>query len=125
MKGVYQHCGKQHLHRYVAEFEFRYNNRSALGVEDHDRAKAALTGAKGKRLYYTQSARARAAAADARWLTGRSRRRAVAFDREKFKNLVHYRDPPSGGSATGSARPSSTRFCGFQRPVLCARWKAP
>ena len=56
MKGVYQHCGKRHLHRYVAEFEFRYNNRSALGVEDHDRAKAALTGAKGKRLYYTQSA---------------------------------------------------------------------
>lgn len=39
MNGVYQHCGKQHLHRYVAEFEFRYNNRSANGVEDHVRAK--------------------------------------------------------------------------------------
>ena len=34
MKGIYQHCGKQHLHRYVAEFEFRYNNRIANGVED-------------------------------------------------------------------------------------------
>jgi len=52
MKGVYQHCAKRHLHRYVAEFEFRYNNRSALGVEDHGRMRAALTGAKGKRLTY-------------------------------------------------------------------------
>jgi len=52
MKGVYQHCGKQHLHRYVAEFEFRYNNRSANGVEDHSRAVNALTGAVGKRLKY-------------------------------------------------------------------------
>src|SRR5205807_10298716 len=34
MKGVYQHCREQHLHRYVAEFEFRYNNRIALGVDD-------------------------------------------------------------------------------------------
>ena len=34
MKGVYQHCGEKHLHRYLAEFDFRYNNRSALGVED-------------------------------------------------------------------------------------------
>lgn len=55
MKGVYQHCGKQHLHRYVAEFEFRYNNRSANGVEDHDRAKVALGGAAGKRLKYQGS----------------------------------------------------------------------
>ena len=52
MKGVYQHCGKRHLHRYVAEFEFRYNNRSALGIEDHGRAVNALAGAKGKRLTY-------------------------------------------------------------------------
>jgi hypothetical protein len=34
MKGVYQRCGETHLHRYVAEFDFRYNNRSGLGVED-------------------------------------------------------------------------------------------
>lgn len=52
MKGVYQHCGKKHLHRYVAEFEFRYNNRVALGMDYGARAKAALTGAKGKRLKY-------------------------------------------------------------------------
>ena len=32
MKGVYQHCGKRHLHRYLAEFDFRYNQRVALGV---------------------------------------------------------------------------------------------
>ncbi|MEO1459596.1 MAG: IS1595 family transposase [Pseudomonadota bacterium] len=52
MKGVYQHCAKKHLHRYAAEFEFRYNNRSANGVEDQERAQAALVGAKGKRLTY-------------------------------------------------------------------------
>ena len=47
MKGVYQHCGKQHLHRYVAEFEFRYNNRIANGVDDQERASVALRGATG------------------------------------------------------------------------------
>src|SRR3546814_10075515 len=34
MKGVYQHCAKKHLHRYLAEFDFRYNNRVAHGVND-------------------------------------------------------------------------------------------
>ena len=34
MRGVYQHCSEKHLHRYLAEFDFRYSNRSALGVED-------------------------------------------------------------------------------------------
>ncbi len=58
MKGVYQHCAKRHLHRYVAEFEFRYNNRVALGVEDHDRARVALEGAVGKRLTYRDSSSA-------------------------------------------------------------------
>ena len=38
MKGVYQHCGEKHLHRYLAEFDFRYNNRVALGVNDGERA---------------------------------------------------------------------------------------
>lgn len=52
MKGVYQHCGKKHLHRYVAEFDFRYSNRSALGVEDAERAGTALLGIIGKRLTY-------------------------------------------------------------------------
>ena len=37
MRGVYQWCGEQHLHRYLAEFDFRYSNRSALGVEDTER----------------------------------------------------------------------------------------
>lgn len=53
MKGVYQHCQKKHLHRYVAEFEFRYNTRVALGFNDADRADAALQGILGKRLTYT------------------------------------------------------------------------
>lgn len=52
MKGVYQHCSEKHLHRYLAEFDFRYNNRSAKGVEDEQRATRALRGAKGRRLTY-------------------------------------------------------------------------
>lgn len=52
MKGVYQHCSEKHLHRYLAEFDFRYNNRSARGVEDEARALRAIKGAKGKRLTY-------------------------------------------------------------------------
>jgi hypothetical protein len=55
MKGVYQHCGKRHLHRYAAEFNFRYDNRSANGIEDAERAQIALVGAKGKRLLYRDS----------------------------------------------------------------------
>lgn len=54
MKGVYQHCGKQHLHRYLAEFDFRYNNRSALGVEDKERSASALEGIVGRRITYRQ-----------------------------------------------------------------------
>jgi transposase-like protein len=60
MKGVYQHCGKQHLHRYVAEFEFRYNNRIGNGVDDAQRARIALEGASGKRLPYQWPNRAMA-----------------------------------------------------------------
>jgi transposase-like protein len=52
MKGVYQHCAEKHLHRYLAEFDFRYNNRIALGVNDDLRAARAIQGASGKRLTY-------------------------------------------------------------------------
>jgi hypothetical protein len=52
MKGVYQHCSEKHLHRYLAEFDFRYNNRSGLGVEDQERSGNALKGISGKRLTY-------------------------------------------------------------------------
>ena len=52
MKGVYQHCGEKHLHRYLAEFDFRYNNRERLGVNDMERTEAALQGIVGKRLTY-------------------------------------------------------------------------
>lgn len=54
MKGIYQHCGEQHLHRYLAEFEFRYNNREALGCNDADRSSNALKGIVGKRLTYAR-----------------------------------------------------------------------
>ena len=54
MKGVYQHCDEKHLHRYVAEFDFRYNNRVKLGCGDGERAERALKGIVGKRLTYRQ-----------------------------------------------------------------------
>ena len=53
MKGVYQHCNKKHLHRYAAEFAFRYSNRVANGFSDADRADIALFGVTGKRLTYS------------------------------------------------------------------------
>jgi len=52
MKGVYQHCSEKHLHRYVAEFDFRYSNRVRLGVDDAQRTDRALRGIVGKRLTY-------------------------------------------------------------------------
>jgi transposase-like protein len=50
--GVYQHVSKEHLHRYVNEFAFRYNHRSSVGVEDGERAARMLLGIGGKRLTY-------------------------------------------------------------------------
>jgi len=55
MRGVYQHCGQQHLQRYVAEFDFRYSHRAACGYDDEDRATAALMGIAGKRLTYRRT----------------------------------------------------------------------
>lgn len=52
MKGIYQHCGEQHLHRYLAEFEFRYSHRIANGFDDRQRSTEALKGIVGKRLTY-------------------------------------------------------------------------
>jgi len=52
MNGTYQHCSGEHLHRYLAEFDFRYNNRSALGIDDAERAAIALKAIDGKRLTY-------------------------------------------------------------------------
>ena len=50
--GTYHHVSQQHLKRYLAEFDFRYNNRSGVGVEDGERAAKALKGVEGKRLTY-------------------------------------------------------------------------
>jgi hypothetical protein len=52
LTGVYQHCESQHLHRYLAEFDFRYNNRAKLGIDDTDRTVNAIRGIEGKRLTY-------------------------------------------------------------------------
>ena len=56
MIGVYQHCGEQHLHRYLSEFDSRYSNRIAVGVDDAKRAEIAVLGVKGKRLTYETTA---------------------------------------------------------------------
>jgi len=52
MGGVYQHCSEQHLKRYLAEFDFRYNNREGLGINDADRTTMMIKGIEGKRLTY-------------------------------------------------------------------------
>lgn len=52
MRGIYQHCGKQHLQRYLAEFDFRYTHREAAGYNDTDRTRKAIEGTVGRRLMY-------------------------------------------------------------------------
>jgi transposase-like protein len=54
MRGTYQHCAEKHLHRYLAEFDFRFNHRTALGWTDEARTIEAVRGAEGKRLTYRQ-----------------------------------------------------------------------
>jgi hypothetical protein len=54
--GVYHHVSAQHLKRYLAEFDFRYNERMALNVTDAERANRAVAGVVGKRMTYQQSA---------------------------------------------------------------------
>jgi transposase-like protein len=62
MKGIYQHCSEQHLQRYLNEFDFRYSNRVAVGVDDLMRTMRAIKGAGNKRLTYNQSRSAKVAA---------------------------------------------------------------
>jgi transposase-like protein len=52
MRGIYQHCSEKHLHRYLAEYDFRYNHRIKLGINDGERAALAVKSAAGKRLTY-------------------------------------------------------------------------
>ena len=52
MRGVYHHCGEDHLQAYLNEFDYRYSNRSGLGVDDTERANRAIKAAAGKRLMY-------------------------------------------------------------------------
>ncbi len=55
INGVYHHVSEAHLHRYLSEFDFRYNNRQANGVDDAERTRRAIVGAEGKRLMYADS----------------------------------------------------------------------
>jgi transposase-like protein len=52
--GTYHHISEAHLHRYLAEFDFRYSHRVKLGFDDGERARLAIRGAAGKRLTYRQ-----------------------------------------------------------------------
>lgn len=65
MIGIYQHCNERHLHRYAAEFDFRYSNRAALGIDDEERTERVIRGIIGKRLTYrtTRSQKVQAASA--------------------------------------------------------------
>jgi transposase-like protein len=60
MRGIYQHCGKQHLNRYLTEFDFRYTNRAATGCDDTERARRCVAGTVGRRLMYARPDFARA-----------------------------------------------------------------
>jgi transposase-like protein len=55
MTGVYQHCSEKHLQRYLNEFDFRYNNRIALEIDDTMRADEAIKGVANKRLTYRRT----------------------------------------------------------------------
>jgi hypothetical protein len=57
--GTYRHVSQQHLKRYLAEFDFRHNERAVLGVDDATRAARVLGGIVGKRLTYRDSSGAR------------------------------------------------------------------
>lgn len=57
MRGIYQHCSKKHLHRYLAEFDFRYTYRAKAGFNDEARTEAMLRGIVGKRLTYRRTGR--------------------------------------------------------------------
>jgi transposase-like protein len=54
--GVYHHVSEAHLHRYLAEFDFRYSNRIKLGIDDTERARRVIVGTGGKRLRYQRPA---------------------------------------------------------------------
>lgn len=55
MKDVYQHCEENHLHRYLNEFDFRYNERQVFGVNDTEKTAKTLAGIVRKKLMYRDS----------------------------------------------------------------------
>lgn len=118
MRGVYQHCSKKYLHRYLAEFDFRYSNQSALGVEDTERAVTALRGVVGKRLTYHKpdggakaSKPKRKGRIRSRWGTKPHRQREprirISVDRSSLGPI--YLGSESGFRARSDASPAETQ----------------
>lgn len=58
INGTYHHVSQKHLKRYLGEFDFRYNERAALGVGDVERTSKAVLGTVGKRVTYQETGRA-------------------------------------------------------------------
>jgi len=58
VNGTFHSISEAHLHRYLAEFDFRYNTRAALGVDDTQRTDEAIRGSSGKRLTYRRTRQA-------------------------------------------------------------------
>lgn len=93
MRGIYQHCAKKHLPRYLAEFDFRYTHREATGFNDKDRSVQAIKGIVGKRLRgRTQPAPLKSETKRriySRWVTHphRMRRAESCLDRDELMQL--------------------------------------
>jgi hypothetical protein len=87
MKGVYQHCGEKHLHRHLAEFDFRYNTRVALGYNDLMRAEALAIGIKPdlSKTSWTRSTKCKLSVRQSVSCTGEhdSAKEGIRYDRNK------------------------------------------
>ena len=112
MRGTYQHCKEKHLHRYLAEFDFRYNNaRSRLASRTSSARSALVKGAKGKRLTYrtargarTRSRRSRGSAAV---LSGR---RSLSYFQPCIWVAARRRHPAAGDYRKGRSHAEASLF---------------
>jgi len=112
-----QHCKEKHLHRYLAEFDFRYNTRAALGFNDADRCLLAVRGAEGKRSRIIQLTKVDLRFQAARFLRWRRKRREIFAERAVSVRFgissMTFGDPMT--------HHEGLQTCGLDRP--CSRGK--